>query len=217
MADDNDVNGIIEQWPVHYALRQNTDDPASLTRFNSNPMYTDNPNGTDRWQLGELPHLSFEGKNSREIEPAWFSTNNQLTMVFRDQASSFRVLTSTSNDDGEHWSLPEINNMPDARAKLSTGNLPNGVAFIVNCPSGSKTRMPLVLSLSDNGNTFNRFFMLRNEASNISMRYEGKYKRVGFSYPKSWVTEDALYVAYAENKEEIVVTKVPLSALLNTQ
>ena len=77
--------------------------------------------------------------------------------------------------------------------------------------------MPLVLSLSDNGNTFNRFFMLRNEASNISMRYEGKYKRVGFSYPKSWVTEDALYVAYAENKEEIVVTKVPLSALLNTQ
>ena len=217
MADGTDVNGIIEQ-DLH--TTPNGRILTTLHRYPgliATPMYTDNPSGIDEWQFGDFPHLPFEGKTSREIEPAWFSMNNQLTMVFRDQASSFRVLRSTSNDDGEHWSLPEITNMPDARAKLSAGNLPNGVAFIVNCPSGSKTRMPLVLSLSDNGSSFNRFFMLRNEASNIPMRYEGKYKRVGFSYPKSWVTEDALYVAYAENKEDIVVTKVPLSALLNTQ
>ena len=217
MADGTDVNGIIEQdlhtTPSGRIL-------TTLHRFPgliATPIYTDNPGGTGEWRFGELPHLPFEGKTSREIEPAWFSTNNQLTMVFRDQASSFHVLMSTSNNDGEHWSLPEITNMPDARAKLSAGNLPNGWAFIVNCPSGSKTRMPLVLSLSENGKAFNRFYMLRNEESNIPMRYEGKYKRVGFSYPKSWVTEDVLYVAYAENKEDIVVTKVPFSALLKTQ
>lgn len=217
MAEGTDVSGIIEQdlhtIPSGRILTTLHRYPGLI----ATPMYTDNPSGTGGWQLGELPHLPFEGKTSREIEPAWFSTNNQLTMVFRDQASSFRVLRSTSNDDGEHCSLPQITNMPDARAKLSAGNLPNGWTFIVNCPSDSKTRMPLVLSLSENGKTFNRFFMLRNAASNIPMRYEGKYKRVGFSYPKSWVTEDALYIAYAENKEDIVVTKVPLNALFKTK
>lgn len=120
-----------------------------------------------------------------------------------------------SNDVGEYWSLFEIINMFDVRVKLSVGNLFNGVVFIVNCLSGSKVWMLLVLSLSDNGNIFNWFFMLWNEVFNIFMCYEGKYKWVGFSYFKSWVIEDIFYVVYVENKEDIVVIKVLLSVLLN--
>lgn len=41
----------------------------------------------------------------------------------------------------------------------------------------------------------------------------GKYKRIGYSYPKSVLWDNYLYVAYATNKEDIELTRIPLTSL----
>jgi hypothetical protein len=42
---------------------------------------------------------------------------------------------------------------------------------------------------------------------------EGQYKRPGYHYTKSVVWKNHLYVAYATNKEDVELTRVPLSSL----
>ena len=46
------------------------------------------------------------------------------------------------------------------------------------------------------------------------LRYPGRYKRAGYSYPKSVIWENHLYVSYATNKEDVQYTRVPLDSLL---
>ncbi len=134
-------------------------------------------------------------------------------MVFRDQDSSFKVLAAESEDNGKTWTKPAVTNMPDARAKQSAGNLSDGRAFLVNNPSGSKQRTPLVLTLSQDGYLFDTAYLLKTENELPPMQYEGKYKRIGFSYPKSIVWQNHLWVSYAVNKEDIEVTSVALENL----
>jgi len=178
------------------------------------PFYTDDPLATSAWRLGRLKNLAYKPHISRELEPSWYlDASKHAVMIFRDQGGSFKVLSSVSEDNGESWSTPKVSNMPDSRAKLSAGNLPNGIAYIVNNPSGEKRRSPLVLSLSKDGKVFDKAFALHTEEGLPKMRFEGKYKRIGYSYPKSIVWNDALWVSYAVNKEDIAVTKVPISEL----
>lgn len=179
------------------------------------PYYTDDPLGLSGWTRGELDNLPHKPEMSRELEPSWYQRpDGSVVMTFRDQAGSFRILASESHDQGLTWSNPVETNFIDSRAKQSAGNLPGGAAFIVNNPSGSKTRIPLTLTLSEDGRHFDRAYWIRAGGGDLQpRRYEGKYKRDGYSYPKSYVGEHYLYVAYATNKEDIEVTRIPLSAL----
>ncbi|UZJ46269.1 exo-alpha-sialidase [Marinimicrobium sp. C6131] len=107
-----------------------------------------------------------------------------------------------------------MTNFPDSRAKQSAGNLPDGSAFIVNNPSGSKTRIPLTITVSDDGQRFERAWLVRAGGADLQpWRYEGKYKRAGYSYPESYVDEEFVYVAYATNKEDIEITRIPIGSL----
>ena len=103
--------------------------------------------------------------------------------------------------------------MPDSCAKQSAGNLSDGKAFLVNAPNTGKVRIPLALTLSKDGARFDRAFLLRGQADLPPLRYPGKYKHPGFHYPKSVVWNGYLYVGYAVNKEDVGLTRVPLSSL----
>lgn len=179
------------------------------------PIFTEDLSGLRGWTLGKFENSSVKKHVSRELEPSNFRRKDgSLVMVFRDQQSSFRVLAAESKDCGETWSQVQKTNMPDSRAKQSAGNLPGGTAYIVNNPSGSKTREPLTITLSDDGALFDRAYLLRAGGDKLEgPRYTGLYKRKGFSYPKSYVWKDHLYVAYGENKEDIVITRIPLASL----
>lgn len=203
------VNGIIEQdlkkLPNGRILTALHQQPGLIAK----PFYTDDPLGISSWKIGKMENLPHQPGISRELEPSWFL--NRLAnpvMVFRDQGSSFKLLAATSSDNGNSWSTPVITNMADSRAKQSAGNFPDGTAYLVNNPSGSKERIPLVLTLSKNGQWFDQAFLLRGKQDLSPMRYEGKYKRVGYSYPKSIIWNNQLWISYAENKEDIVVTQV---------
>lgn len=210
-ATGKPVRGVIEQdlkqLPNGRILTALHQQPGLIAK----PFYTDDPQGIKGWKTGEMKNLPHKPEISRELEPSWFlNEQGHAVMIFRDQGSSFKVLASKSIDNGATWSTPIQTNMPDSRAKQSAGNFPDGTAYMVNNPSGSKERLPLVLTTSDDGQLFNKAFLLRSKQDLSPMRYEGKYKRIGYSYPKSMVWNNQLWISYAENKEDIWVTTVDL-------
>ena len=177
------------------------------------PFYTDDPLGITGWKSGKMKNLpSKDASISRELEPSWFYRNDgAIVMIFRDQNGTFKKLASISHDNGLTWTTPTIVDTPDSRAKQSAGNLPDGTAFMVNNPTGNKNRFPLVISTSKDGFLFDKAYLLRSGGKDLqAMKTEGKYKRIGYSYPKSFVFENYLYVGYATNKEDVELTRIPL-------
>lgn len=212
-AEGRPVDGIIEQDPHRLP------DGRLLTAFHlrpgliAAPFWTDDPLGLTGWQRGRMQNLPHDGRVSRELEPSLFLRGHCAVMVFRDQASSFRQLAAESCDRGESWTPPVLTDMPDSRAKQSAGNLPDGTAFLVNNPSGDKLRLPLAITLSDDGRLFSRAVLLRGADELPPLRFEGRYKRIGYHYPKSVVWHGHLYVGYSTHKETVDVTRVPLDSL----
>jgi len=213
-ASGKPIDGIIEQdlktLPNDRILTAIHHQPGLIAK----PFYTDDKKGLSGWTQGIMENLPHQPGISRELEPSWFLTKKfQPVMVFRDQAGSFTILAARSNDNGKTWSTPTATNIPDSRAKQSAGNLPNGDAFLVNNPSGNKNRAPLTITLSKDGELFERAFLLRAESELPPMLYQGKYKRTGYSYPKSLVWNHRVWVSYAVNKEDIEVTSVEIGEL----
>lgn len=218
--DGQPVLGIIEQ-DVH-ALPNGR----LITAFHmqpgliATPFYTDEPLGISGWKAGKMNHLpSTDKQMSREIEPSWFyRKDGAIVMIFRDQKSTFKKLASLSMDNGLTWTTPVLVDTPDSRAKQSAGNLPDGTAFMVNNPSGNKNRFPLVITLSKDGFLFDKALLLRSGGDDLQLlRFKGKYKRIGYSYPKSVIWGDYLYVSYATNKEDVELTRIPIKSLLYRQ
>lgn len=221
-ADGKPVEGVIEQDP-------HVIDGRVLTAFHlrpgmiAKPFFTDDPLGVSGWTQGRMENLprdtsgaaaAHEKKLSREIEPSLFRrADGCVVMVFRDEELSFRQLASESCDRGVTWTTPALTAMPDARAKQSAGNLPDGSAYLVNAPNSDRPRMPLAVTVSTDGRTFDRSWRLRGKADLQPLRFEGQYKRPGYHYPKSVVWNGFLYVGYAANKEDVQVTRVPLTSL----
>lgn len=175
------------------------------------PYFTNDPLAVSGWRAGKFNNLPYDGNISRELEPSWFhKPGGEIVMTFRDQAGSFKILAAQSQDNGVSWTSAQVANVPDSRAKQSAGNLPDGTAYIVNNPTGNKNRLPLIILLSRDGEEFNRAMVLRGKNQLPPMRFAGKYKRVGYSYPKSYVWNNALWVSYAVNKEDIAVTRLAL-------
>jgi hypothetical protein len=216
MADGDTLKGIFEQDP--HALPDGRIIGAAHFQpgLISSPVYTDDPSGMRGWIRAPFPHLTFAGDISREIEPSWFlRSDDTIVMVFRDQAGTFRRLASVSGDRGESWSTPVLTDMPDSRAKQSAGNLADSAAFMVGNPVNNKTRIPLAVALSRDGMEFYTAYLLRQGGDDLqAQRYTGQSKTLGYSYPKSMVWQDYLYVSYSTNKEDVQYTRVPLTSLV---
>ena len=182
------------------------------------PFYTDDPLGISGWMAGEMKNLPSKKNTSRAIEPSWFyrKKDSAIVMIFRDQQSTFKKLAAVSFDKGLNWTTPQIVDTPDSRAKQSAGNLPDGTAFMVNNPSGNKSRFPLAITLSNDGFIFDKTYLLRSGKQDDLqvMKFKGKFKRVGYSYPKSVIWNDYLYVSYATNKEDVELTRIPIRDLI---
>lgn len=214
MADDTPLAGIFEQDPHALPSGRIVNSAHFQPGLIINPIYTDDPSGVRGWHKSTYTNLPHTGDVSREIESSWFrQSNGHLVMVFRDQNSSFRQLTALSTDNGSSFSTPELSSMPDSRSKQSAGNLPDGVAYMVNNPSLDKNRYPLALTLSRDGAYFDKSFLLRSQDELPPRQYEGNAKTLGYSYPKSTIHGDYLIVAYTTNKELVQITQIPLASI----
>ncbi|MCC6680996.1 MAG: exo-alpha-sialidase, partial [Phycisphaeraceae bacterium] len=181
-------------------------------------------NGMNEAKVGLHPvrreWVSPDGKETRNLtygtEPSIFERpDGKLTMVGRQSGGrgnrTHRVWAFLSADRGETWSAPVITNMYDSDSMQCAGNLPDGTAFMINCPNIELRRVPLAISLSSDGIHFDRAYLVRGTPP--ERRYEGKSKTLGYSYPGAFMHEGYLWVSYATNKEDIEVTRIPLDAL----
>ena len=211
MADGSPLEGIFEQDPK----RLPGGGFVGAAHFGQElalcPLYTGDPKGVSGWSRALFP--AGEGK---PLEPSQYRTRDGSLVLFcRDQASSFRKLYSVSRDGGRNWSAPAVSNIPDSRSKQCAGNLPDGSAFWVANPTGNKSRRILVLALSRDGYLFDRAFLLAGPADLPAKRHEGRYKTLGYSYPKATVIGADLWVSFSVNKEEAALVRIPINALNN--
>ena len=214
MADGSNMNGIIEQDPTLLTSGRLIGAVHFQPGLHLQPVYSDDPTGRSGWHKGHFDSQDM-GHQSRELEPSQYvCRDGALVMVFRDQKGTYCKLASMSYDEGENWTPAIKTNIPDARVKQSAGNLPDGTAFLVGCPSGNKHRYPLALLLSEDGRCFDRGYLLREGGTKLPpQQWSGRYKTLGYSYPKSLVYDGRLYVAYSTNKETVELTIIDLSTL----
>ena len=183
------------------------------------PLYTDDPMGVTGWKkgkfnsIGKVTTQTYE--QSQELESSFYQkSSGNIVMTMRDQKSSYYVLASESNDNGETWSKTVQTNLPDSRSKQCAGNLPDGTAYIVNNPYRiNKPRCPLAVTLSSDGSTFTRSYLLRGLDDLPEQAYSGWAKTLGYSYPKAMVYNGYLWVSYSIQKERVGYSRIPLSSI----
>ncbi|WP_353197345.1 exo-alpha-sialidase, partial [Parapedobacter defluvii] len=74
-------------------------------------------------------------------------------------------------------------------------------------------RDPITVSVSEDGYTFNRVYALRT-GSPTQFRFSGiSGRNPGYAYSSSVIHEGYLYTMYSIGKEDMGITRVPLSAL----
>lgn len=212
MADGSEMDGVLEQDPYRLPDGRLVGATHFMPGLHVCPVYTDDPKGISGWRKGLFEYKDL-GKTSREIEPSQYvRPDGTIVMLFRDQSSSFRKLVSISKDRGETWTKPVLTTFPDGRTKQCAGNLPDGTSYMVSCPAPAKRRWPLVLHQSNDGIKFDKAILLRSGSTSDlpPRRYEGKYKTLGYSYPKAIVYHQNLYIGYSTNKEDVECTIVTL-------
>ena len=205
MADGSPLTGVLEQDPHRFGNRI-----VGAAHFQPGlqvcPIFTDSPDGVTSWRKASFEATPYKTQ-TRELEPSVFQRKDgSLVMVFRDQESSFMKLASVSIDQGETWSKAVETTFPDSRSKQCAGNLPDGTPFLIGNPGPEKDRSLLVFATASDGKTFDQAWTLRKDPP--ERRFEGIAKTLGYSYPKAFLDQDSLYVAYSVNKEEIVVTRL---------
>ena len=213
MIDGSEMNGVLEQDPYRLPDGRIIGATHFMPGLHVCPVFTDDPRGISGWQKGQFEAEDI-GKTSREIEPSqYLQPDGTIVMLFRDQSSSFYKLVSVSKDRGETWTKTTLTSFPDARTKQCAGNLPDGTSFIVSCPVPAKRRWPLVLHLSDDGKIFDKAILLRSGTPGDlpSRSYDGRYKTLGYSYPKAIVHKGKLYISYSTNKEDVECTIVTIA------
>ena len=209
MADGRPLPGILEQDPLRLPDGRTVGAAHFRPGLRVNPVFTDDPAALTGWTEAAFP----AGEGS-PLEPSQYVTpDGKLVMFFRDQASSFAKLASISEDQGASWTPPMKTNIPDSRSKQCAGTLPDGRAFWVGNPTGSKSRLALALALSTDGYNFDKAFLLAGPSDLPPRRSEGRYKTLGYNYPKAVVLGDTLWISLSINKEDAVLYCVPLKSL----
>ena len=153
-------------------------------------------NQLDDWR--SFPVLGSNSELSAEEPFWWVLPDGKLMALFRDNRRSGYVYRSFSDDEGQTWSPPHKTNFPDATSKMFGLRLRDGrYVFVSN--ANPNRRDPLTLSISDDGQQFDR------------MGYLVGGRRV--DYPHAIEHDGFLLVAFAGNKQSIEVLKIALDDL----
>ena len=209
MADGTPVDGIFEQDPLPLPSGRTVGAVHFRPGLTPVPVYTDAPSALEGWTRSRFP----EGKG-KPLEPSQYRLpDGTLVMFFRDQASSFVKLASLSTDEGESWTAPAATDIPDSRSKQCAGNLPDGRAFWVGNPTGNKSRRALVLAVSADGLLFDQAWLLAGPSDLPARCHDGRYKTLGYSYPKAVLLNNSLWISFSINKEDAALIRIPVDRL----
>lgn len=190
-----------------------TDDPSGLAGWTMSGIYPPDMAGTSDDPEAFWPVAQRRGWPTALCEGAFYQTDDGvLHMLLRSTGPGFRhrLWATESTDDGATWSEPTETEFSDDDAKFHLGRLPDGRFYYVGNPVAGN-RWPLVLSLSQDGISFNRHYVIG--AGRYPMRREGRWKGGEYGYPHSILHEDSLFVIVSRQKEGIEVIQVPIKEL----
>ncbi len=206
MADGASMDGILEQDPLLLEGGRTVGAAHFRPGYQVCPVYTDDPSGLRGWTQAPMP----AGEGS-PLEPSQYvAPDGRLVMFFRDQDSSFRKLYAVSEDGGVSWSAPGLTDIPDSRSKQCAGTLPDGRTFWAGNPTGSKSRRILTAAFSEDGYRFDKAYVLASADDLPRQRFAGRYKTLGYSYPKAFVQPDGtLWISFSVNKEDAALIRIP--------
>ena len=157
--------------------------------------------------VDRYPIKSDDGHHLAE-PTTYLAQGGLLVRLFRDLDLSHYLYATTSSNGGKSWSQPSRTDIPDSPSLSSAGELPDGRRYILGNPVPG-SRDPLAIRFSEDGVRFGAAQLIRGGAP--ALRLPGKYKGPGFQYPAAVVADNALWVVYSVNKEDIEVSRVALS------
>lgn len=119
-----------------------------------------------------------------------------------------------------NWTLPQQTNLPDAPSRTCAAKLPSGAIGLIGNQGGRdptgkhSSRDPLTFLIASDGLRFARQLAIRSGAP--KPKYYG-YQ--GFQYPSFiWCTDcggvqNEIMFVYSVSKEDIAITRAPLSSV----
>lgn len=130
-----------------------------------------------------------------------------------------RMYVSFNNGEGG-WTRPHPSDIPDSPSRAQGITLEDGTVLLIGNQNVNRfdqalylDRDPMTVSVSEDGYTFDRVYALRT-GSPTGHRFSGiSGRNPGYAYSSSIVHEGVLYTLYSTGKEDMEITRVPLSAL----
>ncbi|HMQ06263.1 MAG TPA: exo-alpha-sialidase [Saprospiraceae bacterium] len=131
-----------------------------------------------------------------------------------------RIYVTFDDGKGNGWGSLHPTNIPDSPTRTQAISLDDGRVLLIgsqNVPYFDEAlylaRDPLTISVSKDGYTFDRVYAFHTNASR-SFRIENVSGRnPGYAYTSSIIHEGWLYTLYSIGKEDMGISRVPLSAL----
>lgn len=194
--------------------------------------YTDDPTGLTGWMMTGIypPDMagisddpaSFWRVQKRMNWPAglcegsFYQTDDGVIhMLLRSTGPGFRgrLWVTESGNDGVSWSEPIETQFGDNDTKFHFGRLPDRRFYYVGCPDNQRrgVRSPLILSLSKDGRTFDKHFLIADE--HYEMTAQGRWKGGEYGYPHTMVHNGYLYVIVSRQKEAVEVIRASLDQI----
>lgn len=183
------------------------------------------PEGLTHWDFDAVCDVPTAYDGHRICEPTTYCRpDGQWVMLARDTVYSHRMYVSLLDPETGAWEPAEPTDIPDTPSLSCCLALPAGEVLLVGnqcAPAFDNwdevqhyNRMPLMVSVSDDGKTFTRAYSLRTGPHpwNVPIAEVGG-RGPGYQYPDASVVDKTLWVIYSIGKERIAVSSVELSAL----
>jgi hypothetical protein len=162
------------------------------------------------------------------IEPFMYRSRSGLVVLQRsfqkkgeDPVLNNRLYASFPDGKGG-WSKPYPTDIPDAPSRAQARALPDGRVLLIGNQIAPRfddglylARDPLTLSVSPDGETFDRVFALCAGASK-GPRFSGitgRARGTAFGYPSMIIHDGMLHVLYSIHKEDMAVSSVSLDSI----
>ena len=120
-------------------------------------------------------------------------------------------LYASDSTDGIHWSPVYQTHFTNNDSKFNTGKLSDGRYYVVSNPNRLGLRLPLAISISEDGETFDKHYIVREDFNNI--RNMGRWKQYGCQYPHTVEHDGWLYIIYSICKEDVHISRISLQDL----
>ncbi|NGM60420.1 hypothetical protein G5B30_00690 [Sphingobacterium sp. SGG-5] len=151
--------------------------------------------------------------------------DGKLVLMLRDWGTPSNPVHSNRmyvsfNDGVGGWEPLHPTDIPDSPSRAQAITLDDGTVLLIGNQNVSRfdqalylARDPMTISVSKDGYIFDRIYALRTN-SPTSYRFSGVGGRnTGYAYSSSIVVDGWLYTLYSIGKEDMGITRVPLSAL----